>query len=66
VIKSFQKSPNPKNRIKCYQKRFFGTQKKTEAIKNDFEKGEKNWKLTSVQPAENCAAYYKNRLTIKI
>jgi len=44
VIKSFPKSPNPKNRIKGYQKRYFGTQKKKkkkEAVKNEFKKGEK-------------------------
>jgi hypothetical protein len=62
VIKSFPKSPNPKNRIKGYQKRIFGTEKKkkTEAVKNEFKKGEKkNCQLTSVQTAVYFAAYYK-------
>ncbi len=68
MIKSFPESPNPRNRIKGYQKRISGTQIK-EAVKNEFKKGKKNCKLTSVQTAvycaAYCAAYYKNKLKKK-
>jgi len=45
VIKFFPKSPNPKNRIKGYQKRIFGTKKKKRPVKNEFKKGEKKLQI---------------------